>query len=228
MSSRESTAALVRRIVERDPCLWYCLSEGVANLAALSRLIASRIEEITGIRPSIAAVKMALSRLSKPLKAPGRLRSIASILAASRLVLQDRVAVVTTTRDAVRRLFAGDARVSEARFLQVTESVSNATVVVSEEDLEGVLDIIGEASGVLRGQAALIMISPPEIVETPGVIAFVTGYLNYHGVNITQIISCSTDTIIVLDTEEAPEAFRALHSLIGSMRSLAGEGPGGG
>ncbi len=218
---RASIASLVREAVERDPCLWYCMREGIVNLSAAARRISSRIEEEWGLKPSLAAVKMALSRLARS-RGGGGLGRIARVLAGSTLVIQDRVAVVTTGREALPRLLS-EARLWEARFLQVTQSLRAASIVVSEEDLDRILEATGGGE-VLRGQAALIMISPPEIVSTPGVVALITSYLDFHGINITQIISCSTDTIIVLDSGRATEAFKALHTLIQSMSGLAGAG----
>jgi predicted amino acid-binding ACT domain protein len=223
----DSVASLVRRIVERDPCAWYCLYEGVVNLSALARVIAARIREETGLEPSLAAVKMALSRLARSRASSRTLRRVASVIGRSTIVIQDRVAVATIPREGLPRLFEEAQGLWRARFFQVTQSLRVATVVISEEDLPRLLRLYPEAE-VTRGQAAIVLISPEDIIGTPGVVATITSYLSFHGINITQIISCSVDTIIVLDSVIVSKAFTALHQLINSMSELAGgiEGEG--
>lgn len=217
----ESVASLVRRIVERDPCAWYCLREGIANLSAMARVIASRIREETGSEPSIAAVKMALSRLARSKTRLKMLDAVARVISRSTIVIQDRVAVATIPKEELPRLFEEGRRLWRARFLQVTQSLRVATIVLSEEDLDTLLNLYPDAD-VVRGQAAIVLISPEEIMATPGVVALITSYLAFHGINITQIISCSVDTIIVLDSKQVSQAFTALHRLITSMSRLSG------
>ncbi|MEB3851955.1 MAG: ACT domain-containing protein [Desulfurococcales archaeon] len=217
----DSVASLVRRIVERDPCAWYCLGEGIANLSAMARVIAARIRDETGVEPSIAAVKMALSRLSRARSKGRMLEDIARVIGGSTIVIQDRVAVATIPREELPRLLEEAGDLLRARFFQVTQSLRVATIVLSEEDLPRLRSVYPDAD-VIEGQAAIVLISPEEIVETPGVVALITNYLAYHGINITQIISCSLDTIIVLDSRDVSRAFTALHQLISSMAGLAG------
>ena len=213
----ESTSSRVRDLIGGDPYLLECVSRGIVNYSVLSRIIASEIEASTGVKPSIAAVKMALIRLSSKLKRRGL--GAERVLAYTTLAVQDSIAVVTVPREELGSAFRIASRLaSYSRFIQVVQGLRTATIVVAREDLGKVLSTIKSPLEVIDGQAAIILVSPREIVTTPGVIGLITGYLARHGVNITQIISCYLDTIIVVDSRDAVRAYKVLHELVNYAR----------
>ncbi len=59
---------------------------------------------------------------------------------------------------------------------------------------------------------ALILISPPRVESTPGFVAFITSLLSSREINIVEFISCSTNTVIVLDQGDALNAFSLLQN----------------
>jgi aspartokinase len=59
---------------------------------------------------------------------------------------------------------------------------------------------------------ALILISPPRVEETPGFVALITSLLASREINIVEFISCSTNTVIVLDGRDALNAFSLLQN----------------
>jgi len=207
-------AELVRREVERDPTLVECLARGLASVSAVARVVAARIAERLGEEPSLPAVKMAVSRLARNLAtAPGR---VEELLAESTLALQDNIAIVTVPRHAAPGLVRAALDLApSSRFVQVVQGARSATVMVAEEDLERVLEAAGGGAEVLRGQTAVIVLSPPEIVETPGFVARLTGFLAVNGVNITQIVSVWRETIIVVDSGDAARVYTLLKSVVG-------------
>jgi hypothetical protein len=71
---------------------------------------------------------------------------------------------------------------------------------------------------ILEDQAAVILVSPRDIVETPGVVALIASTLYENDINVTQIVSCYNDTIVLVDAMKAWEAYRVLETLIKSMR----------
>ena len=88
------------------------------------------------------------------------------------------------------------------------------------EVLEDLVKLIGEDNivEVLEDQTAIVMVSPEEITRTPGVIAYITSALANNGINITQIISCHRETVIVCDRSEASRAYTVLENIISSAR----------
>jgi len=221
----DSVAEKTRRIIERDPLLRECLARGLANISAVARHVAARIAEEEGEAPSLSSVKMAVSRLARQLEEAGGRARVEDVLARSALALQDRIAVVTLPlsrlTEAVQAAYELAPR---SRFVQLVESTSAVTLMVAEEDLDHVLGLVGDPLEVLRDQSAVIVVSPREIIETPGVVAFLTGYLAGYQVNITQIVSAYLDTIIVVSRRDAPRAYQALHNLIYGLQE-AGRAP---
>jgi hypothetical protein len=57
---------------------------------------------------------------------------------------------------------------------------------------------------------ALLLISPPQVEATPGFVAFLTSLLASREINIIEFLSCSTNTVIVLDQGDALNAFSLL------------------
>jgi len=72
----------------------------------------------------------------------------------------------------------------------------------------------------IEDQSAIVIISPKQIIDVPGVIAYITDLLSSNGVNITQIISCYTDTLLIVDREDALKAYQILENKILSLRKM--------
>ena len=71
-----------------------------------------------------------------------------------------------------------------------------------------------------RGQAAIVIVSPREIMRVPGVIAYVASALSQYGVNIVHIGSCYTDTVIVVSKEDLERAFTLIVRHIEGAREI--------
>ncbi len=210
-----SVAQLVREKILSDPCLSECLARGVVNLSELARQLSSEIERMGLGRPRVTAVKMALYRLSRRLREQRLSQRVIKLLARSRIIIHDSVSILTFPGELMPKALAVAAEIaSRARFIQVTQGFRNATIVVSSEDADRLVSRIGEPIDRIDGQTAIVIVSPEDIIETPGVISILTGYLASNGINITQIISCYVDTIIVLDTRDSLKAFNILHNII--------------
>ncbi len=226
-----SVAARVREIVLRDPILVECLSRGIVNFSSLARKLAEEIRAVDGEEPSVVAVKMALIRVAERLRGGG-IEAVEKIVARSALAVQDSVVVITVPREGIASAFRVASELGgESRFIQVVQSLRSATIVVAREDMEKVLRSVGQTIEVIEDQSVVILVSPREIVETPGVVAYITGFLARHGINITQVISSYVDTLLVMSTSEATRAYGLLHNLIEDLRrkyGVGGQRPGKG
>jgi glycine cleavage system regulatory protein len=63
-----------------------------------------------------------------------------------------------------------------------------------------------------KNLVALILLSPSVVEETPGFVAFITQLLASRNINIVEFISCSTNTIIILNGSQALQAFSLLQN----------------
>ena len=61
----------------------------------------------------------------------------------------------------------------------------------------------------------IVVNSPEELENTPGVVAFLTTLLAEQNVNIVEFISCWTETVIVVDKKDSLKAYEALTNLVG-------------
>ncbi|NJE26195.1 ACT domain-containing protein [Thermococcus sp. MV5] len=216
-----SVAKAVKDIVLSRPAIKECLILDVINYSALARVILKELEK-KGIKTSTGAVKMALIRIGEELKKERAFfeRRIKSVVAKTVIELQSDLTVITAEKRVVLNKIEELSKVMEnARFFQLTQGVETFTLVLSSEEKEEVVKILEDnIVDLIEEQTAIILISPEEIIETPGFVAFIASALSSSGINITQVISCHKDTIFVLDRRDAPKAYQILEELILRMR----------
>jgi hypothetical protein len=221
IKSRPSVAKVVKDMVYLHPAIKECLTLDVINHSALAMLVLEELKR-KGITTSPGAVKMALIRTGEELKQKKATleRKINAVVAGTVIELQTDLRVITAEKSAVLSSIRRISKLAEtARFFQLTQGVCTFTLVISREEAESIMETLtSHIVESIADQTAIVLISPHEIIETPGVVSYITGALSSMGINITQVISCHKDTIYVLDREKAPAAYRLLEEIILSMR----------
>jgi len=219
---RENISNIVREYVSSRPYLLEALSRKIVNYSALARLIVS---ELNLGKENIPAVKMALRRFAEKLEeksfAEDRVREI---IASSSLQLINDIVVCTICGVQGSSVLTKEVFLKKTGFLQVTQSSRHMTIMMDKylynsirSLIEKTLAKIGDVE-VLENQTAILITSPREIIKTPGVIAYILSALASQGINITQFISCHTDTILIVDRREALKAYTVLEKLILNAR----------
>ncbi len=218
---RNSVAQTVKRMIYERPCILEALRLGIVNYSALALLLKRELES-KKINASVSAVKVALVRFAKNLRkeAPGQPRGATRVLARSTLSLIDDVEVVTLDARKGKSLLPRIlTHARAARFFQLAQSTDTMTLMVDRETAERLRDLIhGGVLNYMRRQAAVILKSPPEIVTTPGVVSYLTFLLSSRGINVTQIISCYRDTILVVDSRDALQVYSVLKDVMEEYR----------
>jgi hypothetical protein len=223
---KRTISSYVRRLVQMDPCLHSMLREGLANASAVARSLRPRVESLVGAPVGEEAVLAALKRMKGSGEGEGGTgQRIAGVLAASRLDLKTGLGKMVIRRsqqaaDAVGELAARHRRI----FLQVLQGISSYTIVYESRIRDEVARAVppGSAIDESSGLAALTVVSPPEISNTPGVVSAILQRLASRGVNVEEVVSCHTDTIVIVRSEEGGRAFDAVQELISECRSLTG------
>jgi len=218
-SDKPSAAEAVRRVLESEPCLRECLSRGVASYAALARHIKPWVETLVGAPVTEHSVKMALVRYRG---APGGeyietpRRRVLEVLSKSSVELRSGVAVITAYSKALPKALEVVSRLAGgSRLLLLLSGLTTFTLILGEEHLSDAVKALGGyVVKTYTRQAAVILVSPEDIIGTPGVVAYITGLLAREGVNITQIESIHTDTILIVREEQAMKALDAIHRAI--------------
>ena len=219
---KTSTARIVRDLVMSKPMMRECMVFDVINYSAAARLIEKEIEEM-GFKTTTEAIKMSLLRLREELKKERNLleRRIQTIIAKTVIELQSDLTVITAKKEALFKNWKKFSEImEEARFFQLTQGLETFTVVISSEQKKKIMDIWSSyIVDVIEEQTAIVLISPKEIMETPGVVNFITSALSLNGINITQVISCHRETIFVVHRKDAPHAYQIIERPILDMRS---------
>jgi len=216
----QSLSGIVRRIVDADPCIRECLARGVVNYSELARRIKPLVEAESGRGASLEALKAALLRYSHRLKSGEQetpQHRLLEVLARSALELRTGVVVATVRLHVLPKLAQVVAElIGKSRLLFLMQSITSVTVTVSSEYFDEIVRRLGEESfiEIYRDHAVLVIVSPREVIEVPGFIAHVTGILARNGINISQIESVHTDTILVMKLEDALKAFQLLREAI--------------
>jgi len=215
-SDPRTGAEIARQYVSGHPSVADCLAYGVVNVTALAR----RIGDEVGFRHH-EAIEAALRRW-KPDRDPassveGR---VLAVIRDSRIEVRTRVALVTAPPNwelLARLVEAGPAPPSNRRRLfQVLQSPTAVTVLCEEELVDPVLRALGSRHTIVadRGLAAIAVHSPETILETPGVLAFLSGALYRAGLNCLELMSLHLESTFVVRQADALSTFRVLSDLI--------------
>ncbi|MEM1511894.1 MAG: ACT domain-containing protein [Candidatus Jordarchaeales archaeon] len=206
-----------------------CLKQGVVNFSALAESIKDQVAALCGRKSvNVDSIKMALMRYAEELRRKRQTveQQISKILERSILELKNDVAVLTISYSSFPIYIDKIVKLVESsRFLQVTQGTSAFTVVTDLKTKSKIIELLDKKSiiEILEDQSAIIIISPPQIIEVPGVISYITDLLAGNNVNITQIISCYTDTILIVKRSESLRAYKILEDRILLLRKLASQ-----
>ncbi len=227
--AERSLADVVRSIVDADPELRACLARGVVNYSELARRIKPLVEEAAGGPASFEAVKTALIRYARKLResGPPPAGRLLEILARSSLELRTNIVVATVRLQALPKLVSQLPKLmGRTRLLLLLQAMNTVTVIVGEEAFSEIERLLGpdDVVEVQRGQTVIIVVSPPEVVRTPGFMAYITGILASNGINISQVESVYTDTVLVLSHKDALKAFTLLEQAVRTARRLLNMG----
>lgn len=192
----KSVAQLVRETIHMRPSLLDALKMQIVNYSALARMLQTEIGE-----GSLEAVKAAIIRVSDELETESSLREemVLSILRESVVRLQDKISVIISSEEL------------DVPYIVTAYLTDSYVYVVDQTRLKNKLPDHVQVSSNL---VALILISPPRVEETPGFVAFITSLLASREINIVEFISCSTNTVIILDQADALNAFSLLQNYI--------------
>ncbi|MEM1881185.1 MAG: hypothetical protein QXQ23_04475, partial [Sulfolobales archaeon] len=195
MDKKLSISDAVRRVITTHPSILDCIKLDVINYSSLARLLVDEVRRVGGFKSvSVNAVKMGIIRFSETLKSGKSFDEvIRDILAETTVELQTDLKLITLRREVLlTRLKDFIPVIMQARFFQLTQGTKTFTLVVSEDIGKEVVKFFGKDSieEIIDDQSAIVLISPKEIIAVPGVISYITSLLSWHGINITQVISC--------------------------------------
>ena len=107
-------------------------------------------------------------------------------------------------------------------FFQLIQGTNSFTLVVDSNFKDKVIGMLKKVNviNVNENQSALILKSPLKIIDVPGIVAYVTDLFARNNINITNFMSCHTDTLFVIDRKESRRAFEILEDKIVMLRKM--------
>ena len=198
-----SLAQECRDVASRYPFVLDGLREGVVNYRAVARHIKPEVEDRVGRDVDIEAVTTAVRRYGEELQDDDDCEGARSVLADSRVSLRGNVVSITATE-------YGDLPDVEG-FVHLVRGRDYTTVVVDDDEADSVGDAVeGEVVESVGDLTCITVESPDEIVDVPGVLTRMVSRFSSEEINIVDITSCYTETIIVVEKRDAVKALETL------------------
>lgn len=217
-----SLAKAVQYLIENDPPIQDAIERGYANFSAIARLLKPKAEELLGRKVTLEGMITSVKRARTKYR-PSRKQL--RVIAESVITIRTNLAKISLekTRRNLERARLISAEFPEA-FFQILEGTSTLTLITDERIFSRVrlkfedAEILDERQNL----AAVIVQSPKDIVDTPGCIMMFYNAISRRQINIEETISCYTETIIVLRTEDSVKVYSILTDLISDARRSLG------
>jgi len=209
-----SVSQAVTEVVSGDPILRQCVVRGIVNYRKLAKMLQPMVSQILGKEIPIDTIKVALLRYTSRVSGEKSVKKeVLDVIARSSVELRTDITIIVVRSTAINYIAQLLAKiVSKARFMAVMQSVVATTIVVDKDSAEEILKSVkkDDVIEVQRDQAAVVIVSPEEIMNVPGVLAYIANVLSQNNINIVHIESCYTDTIIIVSKNDLEKAFSTI------------------
>jgi aspartokinase len=185
----------VRSYLRNKPYLLEALEKGIVNLSELSRQIQEELKT-----SNTGAVKAALRRFAAELQRHKQKREekVLHVLKRSGMAVYDRKSVMITNKELdVNNAMKVDLLNKHVYLLDRSDLPERVSTLVKHEDC-----------------TMIVVHSPEELENTPGVVAFLATLLAEQNVNIIEFISCWTETIMVVEKKDSLKAYEILSNMV--------------
>ncbi|EQB70104.1 MAG: hypothetical protein AMDU4_FER2C00270G0002 [Ferroplasma sp. Type II] len=191
--ARGNVETMVRDYIKKNPELIISMRMGILNVSKLSRRIS---QEEKGY--NIISIRSALNKVFMENSTADTVH-IDRLLSESKITLQDKIMVITV-----------DKKIDNLNFLSATY-LTDSIVYIIDETKNKKLDLPKNAV-IEKNVSSLHIFSSMEIVKTPGFVMKINERLFSYEINVLQLISCSNETIIIVNRKDAIRAYEALMS----------------
>lgn len=202
---------LTEQYISEHPSVKDCLKKRIVNYSQLSRRI---IRESALMSSDFDAVLIAARRylwkLSKFSAAEDKTRAL---LARSSIDIKTKMAVAVIEKHILTDdLLELERRIKKSRnvfyALEGTDAITIITAAAFTDDIRKSFK-----SSIIRistDLALVVVSSPEEIEETPGVVAHLTSLLSDSSINIIEYMSCWSETLFVVSERDIARVIEAL------------------
>lgn len=200
-----NTAEIVRKYIDGNPDLKDYLNRGIINISALSREIMAN----TGIE-DFDATMAALKRY----RSNGQAVYNSEILDRSNLEMSSNISLIVIKKsyESLKIITGIIGNLKKLNSINFVETKNCFSIIGDNETIKGFSNFFSDEQIIEQKKdlGQLSIISPEEIEKTKGYINFITMLLYRAGINILQIISFYSDTIILLEDKDLTDAFKII------------------
>lgn len=211
MSISEAT----RKILARYPYLEEYMRLGIVNNRALARDIKEDLKRELGREVNIQSVVSAVRRHPVS-KGKREKEEIYRLLSKSEVSLRYDVGAITILLDAPSSKI--DSREVDEGLIMI-RGIETLTIVVEERLIGAFKEKFKDAViSSNKNLASVIVKSPKEIADTPGVIAHLANILAVEKINVVEMMSSYTETWFIVDEKDALKTVEAMRQEIKRAR----------
>jgi hypothetical protein len=221
-----SVAEATRKVIKAKPSILDCLRYDIINFSALAQMIKPEVLAVCKkSNVKLDSIKMSLMRYTDELINEKKVleNEVAEIISKTVLEMKNDLFVVTVKQNiVVAKINTILDFVNKCRFFQLIQGTEFFTILADQNKKKDLLAVFApqEIVDVIENQSALILISPKDIIKVQGVVCYLTYLIASDQINITQIISCYTDTIFLVDRENSLKAYNLIEQKIFFLRDL--------
>jgi hypothetical protein len=208
----KTTAELTNEYIREHPYVKACLKRGMVNYSSLARLVAKELG--IGKASSKEAIVVAARRFGEKLKGEAdHEKNTMGLLSKSEMDIKNKIAVFVAEKsiDLERVDEIQKAVRKESGTFYIIEGSGNYTIITQEKYSGSVREMA--KSKIIEQKKELILItlrSPEAIEETTGVLYYITSLFAENGINLVELISCWTDTLLVIGADDMDKAVKLL------------------
>ena len=220
----ESISRIVQELIDKDFSLQSALEKGYGNYSAIARMLKPMVEEVINHKVKLESVITAVKRASVTYK-PTHNMDVTEVIAESVINLRTDIAKISAEKtrrnlETIKKMLASFTR---EEYIQIIEGTKIVTLIFDQKLIDKIRsdfpleNILEEKNNLVT----LIITSPQKIIETPGCITSFYNAVSRRRINIEETLSCSTETILVLQLKDVGKALTALTNLISEARKLS-------
>jgi hypothetical protein len=219
-----SIAEVVQKMISDDLPLQDALRKGYGNHSAIARLLLPKVKGALKREVKLVSVITAVKRAS--VRYGPHQGETLRVVANSVINLRTDIAKLSVekTRRNLQKVREVVSDYSHDYF-NVVEGISAITLIFDQNLFDEILSHFSPSEVLDKNQklAAVILISPKDLVSTPGCLLNFVSAISRKGINIEETLSCFTDTILLLGMEDVSKGFAALTDLVAEARKEISE-----
>lgn len=213
-----SISSIVEEIVRSDYRILNALKMGFANNRSLARLIQKDVSARVGYNAALEAIAVSIQRIGEKLRAQDQ-QQYFDIFSHSQLRLRDNIQLFYLKAGASFEEPNYNNYLDANRgFYVKIQGIGTITILADEESAEQMdikkEDVLSQKTDL----SAIIITSPKDIVETPGVIAHLMAALGGSKINVVEVTSSYDTTFLIVDRKDSLPAIEVVRSLISRSR----------